>query len=358
MNWYLKPAKAIDHDAVKRAVARQNSLTKPPGSLGQLEQTAVRLCGMMGDRPNPDRPAIVVFAADHGVADENVSAFPQVVTGEMVRNFANGGAAICVLARASEASLEVVQLGTVNDPGELPGVVREIIAPASGNLLQQPAMDNEQLEQAMKAGKNAVERAQAKGRNIFIGGDMGIANTTAATAIICQALSLAGEDVAGPGTGLDAVGVRHKAEVVDQAIALHGDAIREPIDMLRCLGGFEIAALAGAYIAAAQHGMPTIVDGFIASSAALAAVRINPDAANWMLLSHISAEPGYAPVQHALEEVTGSTPLISLAMRLGEGSGAATVIPVIRNACRLHNEMATFGQAGVSEGSLPTPGEQ
>ena len=350
LSWYTEAVKQIDQQCVDRAIARQNTLTKPPGSLGQLEQIAIRLCGMLGDKPDPDKPAIVIFAADHGVADENVSAFPQVVTGEMVRNFANGGAAICVLSRAIGASLEVVQLGTVNDPGEMNGVVRAIIAPASNNLLQQPAMDDAQLEQAMAHGKAAVERALDAGRNIFIGGDMGIANTTAATAIICKFLGLPGSDIAGPGTGVDENGVRHKAEVVDKAIALHRNTMTDPIQVLRCLGGFEIAALAGAYIAAAQRGLPVVVDGFIASAAALAAVRINPESAGWMLLSHVSAEPGYVAVQAALEQACNAAPLISLQMRLGEGSGAAVVMPLILNACRLHNEMATFDQAGVSEG--------
>lgn len=350
MNWFQHAAQPVDQAAVDRAIARQNTLTKPPGSLGQLEQVAIRLCGMMGDTPQPDRPAIVVFAADHGVAEENVSVFPQAVTAEMVRNFSTGGAAICVLARNIPASLEVVHLGTVNDPGPLPGVVREIIAPASANLSKSAAMDSAQLNQAMEAGRSAVKRALQAGRNIFIGGDMGIANTTSASALICAFLDLPADQVSGPGTGLAPEGVAHKADVIGHALALHKAQMTDAVETLRHVGGFEIAALTGAYIAAAQAGLPVIVDGFIASSAALAAVKINPGCARWLILSHVSAEPGYRRLQQALEPLTGCPPLIDLGMRLGEGSGAAVVLPMIQIACRLHNEMATFAQAGVSEG--------
>lgn len=352
MRWYQQSVKPINKQCVARAIARQNTLTKPPGALGALEDIAVRLCGMMGDTPNPDKPAVVVFVADHGVAAEHVSAFPQVVTGEMVRNFAAGGAAICVLSRAINALLEVVQLGVVNDPGEIDGVVRAIIAPASNNMLQSPAMTEQQFAAAMQQGRAAVQRATHAGCNIFIGGDMGIANTTAATAIICQTLGLPGSAIAGPGSGVDQNGVQHKADVVDRAIALHAQTMLDAGQVLRCVGGFEIAALAAAYIAAAQQGMPVVVDGFIAAAAALAAIGINPGVADWMLLSHVSAEPGFRPVQQALEQAGCSAPLISLQLRLGEASGAAMVMPLILNACRLHNQMATFEQAGVSAGGL------
>ena len=350
MTWFKQPVHNIDQSSVDFAKERQNTLTKPPGSLGMLEEVAIRLSGMMGKAPNPDQPAITVFAGDHGVAAENVSAFPQVVTGEMVRNFASGGAAICVLSKAANATLEVVNLGTVNNPGELSGVVQAVIAEQTQNLAMGPAMSQDQLEQGMQQGQAAIERAVRSGKNIFVGGDMGIANTTAATALICAYLHKPAAEIAGPGTGLDAKGVAHKAKIIDDALALHQCTEKSPEEVLRRLGGFEIAALAGAYIAAAQKGMPVVIDGFITSAAALAACRINPHCGKWMLLSHVSAEPGYAAVQAALMEATGSAPLINFNLRLGEGSGAATVLPLIQNACRLHNEMATFAEAGVSEG--------
>lgn len=348
MNWIERHSKPISLVAVERARQRQDSLTKPPGSLGQLEEVAIRLAGMLGDQPQVNAPAIVVFAADHGVAEENVSAFPQAVTGEMVRNFANGGAAICVLAKAAGATLEVVNLGTVNNPGPLPGVVDATIAPATANLATGPAMNEQQLGDALRAGRDAVNRAVAAGADVMVGGDMGIANTTAASALACAYLDIAGEQMAGPGTGLDSAGVRHKATVIERALTLHKASLGNATGILRRLGGFEIAALCGAMIAAAQQGLPFVVDGFIASSAALAATRINPGCANWLVLSHVSAEPGYMVLGANLAEVTGSRPLLDLGMRLGEGSGAALALPLLRTACKIHNDMATFAEAGVS----------
>lgn len=291
MNWIDQHCKSISLVAVERARQRQNSLTKPPGSMGQLEEVAIRLAGMLGDRPDFDAPAIVVFAADHGVAAENVSAFPQAVTGEMVRNFANGGAAICVLAKTMEATLEVVNLGTVNNPRPLAGVVDATIAAATENLATVPAMDEQQLGKALDAGRDAVGRAVAAGADMIVGGDMGIANTTAASAMACAYLDVSAARMAGPGTGLDNAGVQHKAAVIERALALHKAGLGDAREVLRRLGGFEIAALCGAMIAAAQQGLPFVVDGFIASSAALAATRINPGCANWLVLSHMSAEP-------------------------------------------------------------------
>lgn len=346
--WYLEPVKPIDQDAISRGETRQASLTKPPGSLGELERVAVRFCGMLGDSPVIRSPSVVVFAADHGVAADGVSAFPQAVTGEMVRNFSSGGAAISVLSRAQEARLEVVQLGTVNDPGDLPGVIRAIIAPCSGNLATEPAMTAEQVEMALTAGKDAVTRAAGKGADMLLPGDMGIGNTTAAAAMTCAYLDLPAEQVAGPGTGLDVDGVARKVAVITAALERHADYLDSPMAVLRILGGFEIAAMAGACIAAAQRGMPVLVDGFIASAAALAAIRLQPDTAGWLQLCHRSAEPGHTPLIEELSRVTGSRPLLDLGLRLGEGSGAAITLPLIRLACELHCRMATFEEAGVS----------
>lgn len=349
MNWISEPIEPISEEAVARAMQRQATLTKPPGSLGQLEDLAVRLCGMLGDRPQITSPAIIVFAADHGVAVENVSAFPQAVTGEMVRNFAKGGAAICILAKAAEASLEVVNMGTVNDPGDLEGVFANVIAPSTDNMVHQPAMTEGQVTAALDAGRRAVDRAISRGADLVIGGDMGIANTTSASALACAYLGLAPAEMAGPGTGLDDAGVAHKARIIEQALSRHRKHLDDPVDVLRRLGGFEIAALAGAIIRSAQKRLPFVVDGFIASSAALGAIRIRPACSSWLLLSHASAEPGYGRLGAKLSEETRTRPLLDLQMRLGEGSGAALAIPLIKSACRVHNEMATFAEAGVSE---------
>lgn len=344
-DWLGASIKPLNQEKAQAALARQGQLTKPPGALGQLESVAVRLAALQGvERPSVDRVAIAIFAADHGVAAENVSAFPQAVTGEMVKNFARGGAAISVLARTLNANLEVVNLGTVNDPGELPGVVRAIIAPATANFAQDAAMTEAQLMQALQAGRDSVLRAQQNGAHLFIGGEMGIANTTAAAALACALLGVAPQKLAGPGTGLDQAGVAHKAAVLENALALHSAHFETPLECLRRVGGFEIAALTGAYLSCAQVGLPVLVDGFIATAAALAAVRIAPDCAAWQFFAHGSAEPGHAHLLAALD----ARPLLSLDMRLGEGSGAAAALPLMRLACALHNDMATFAEAGVS----------
>jgi nicotinate-nucleotide--dimethylbenzimidazole phosphoribosyltransferase len=346
IDWLNVPA-AIPNEARRlEAEARQQILTKPPGALGRLEALAIRLAALQDTaQPRVEHVHITVFAGDHGVAAEGVSAFPQAVTGEMVRNFANGGAAICVLARALNATLEVINLGTVNNPGPLDGVKDYRLGPGTANFTQAPAMDVHQLACALAAGRHAAERAHLAGVQLFIGGEMGIANTTAATALACALLGHAPDRLAGPGTGLDVAGVARKSKVIQRALDLHNGHMDSPIAALRRVGGFEIAALAGAYIACAQMGIPVLVDGFISGSAALAAVRLRPGVENWLLFAHASAEPGHRLILEALD----AQPLLSLGMRLGEGSGAATAVPLLRMACALHNEMATFAEAAVSE---------
>lgn len=360
--WWLAPVKSWDEPAQAAAQRRRAQLTKPPGALGVLEEVAVRLAAMRGTEcPRLDRVWISVFAADHGVAEEGVSAFPQAVTAEMVKNFARGGAAINVAARSVEANLEVVNLGTVQDITELAGVRHEVIASSTANFTQAPAMTVEQCVQALLAGRRSVERALADGAQLFIGGEMGIGNTTAATALVCALLHEAPERLAGPGTGLDANGVAHKAAVIRRALATHGFSgasgqhprpgnkkagDESALLALQCLGGFEIAALAGAYLACAKAGLTVLVDGFISSAAALVAESLCPGTARWFLYAHVSAEPGHARLLTALQ----ARPLLSLGMRLGEGSGAAVAVPLLRLACALHNGMATFAEAGVSQG--------
>ncbi len=344
--WLGLPVADFNEEARRSAETRQQVLTKPPGALGSLERLAIEFCAMQGrTRPRIQRVHIAVFAADHGVAAEGVSAFPQAVTGEMVRNFASGGAAISVLARELGATLEVINLGTVNDPGSVQGVTNYRLASSTGNFTVEPAMSERQLALALNVGRQTVEGAKTAGAELYIGGDMGIANTTAATALAAVLLNLAPQQLAGPGTGLDSKGVAHKVAVIERALALHRAHFGSPLEALRRLGGFEIAALAGSYIACAQMGVPVLVDGFIASAAALAAKSIRPQAERWFLFSHASAEPGH---QHMLSAL-GARPLLDLGMRLGEGSGAAVAVPLLRLACALHNDMATFEQAGVSE---------
>lgn len=343
--WINDPVKTLDENARAAAVARQAQLTKPPGALGQLETIATTLAAMQGTAtPRINHIHMTVFAADHGVTREGVSAFPQEVTLEMVKNFSRGGAAINVLANALNASLDVVNLGTVATTEDvLNGVINQTIAPCSGNIAKEQAMDSIQLAQALTAGKDAIKRAQDHNAQLFIAGDMGIGNTTPSTALICKLTGLSPQQVAGPGTGLSQQGVTHKVAVLEQALACHTEA-NSPIDILQCLGGFEIAALTGAYLHAAQVGLPVLVDGFIASAAALVAIQHNPDCQQWMFFSHASAEPGHQHLMNAIQ----TTPLLNLGLRLGEGSGAAIAAPLLQLACQLHNEMATFEEAAVS----------
>lgn len=352
MDWLHVPVAAPNTMARRAASARQRILTKPPGALGRLEALAIRLAALQGTaQPRVERVHIAVFVGDHGVAAEGVSAFPQVVTGEMLRNFARGGAAICVLARALGATLEVINLGTVNDPGPLEGVKNYSLGPGTANFTMEPAMSEHQLACALHAGRHATERAKLGGAQMFIGGEMGIANTTAATALVCALLGENPERLAGPGTGLDTNGIARKVKTVQRALDLHRNHLASPWEALRRLGGFEIAALAGAYIACAQIGLPVLVDGFIASGAALAATRLRPGVEDWLLFSHVSAEPGHRILLESLRV----QPLLDLGLRLGEGSGAAAAVPLLRLACVLHNEMATFAEAGVSVASGTPP---
>lgn len=347
-HWLDIPCAPLNEHARHAAEQRQTQLTKPSGALGRLETLAIQLAAMQGTPlPTLKHVHIVVYAGDHGVAVEGVSAFPQAVTAEMVRNFARGGAAISVLAHQLNASLEVINLGTVVDTSTLEGVLNLGLGLGTKNFTQEAAMDEEQLTRAINAGRQSAERARIAGAQLFIGGEMGIGNTTAATALACVLLDAPPQALTGPGTGLDAQGVSRKAEVIRRALALHRAHLGEPphaMETLRRLGGFEIAALTGAYIACAQMGIPVLIDGYIASTAALVATHHCHGANNWFIYTHTSAEPGHGPVLQALD----AYPLLDLKMRLGEGSGAAVALPILRLACALHNYMATFDEAGVS----------
>ncbi|MCK4864427.1 MAG: nicotinate-nucleotide--dimethylbenzimidazole phosphoribosyltransferase [Gammaproteobacteria bacterium] len=347
MNGLDAPIAEISEAAIQAANERQLQLTKPPGSLGKLEELAIMFSAIQKtQKPIIKNVHISIFAADHGIAAENVSAFPQVVTTEMVKNFSSGGAAICVLAKEIGAKLEVIDLGTVVEAGDLDGVISARIAPGTANFANQAAMTQKQLDKAFDAGVAAVQRAIDFGAHIFIGGDMGIANTTSATALACVYLDKAPADLAGSGTGLDKQGVSHKVKVIEKALSMHEASLLDEIEVLRFFGGFEIAALTGAYIFAAQQGLPVVIDGFIATAAALAAIKIKPGCDAWFIYAHQSHEQGHRLILEALN----ADPLVNLNMRLGEGSGAAVVVPLLRQACALHANMATFAEAGVSTG--------
>jgi nicotinate-nucleotide--dimethylbenzimidazole phosphoribosyltransferase len=331
---------------VAAAEQRQSRLTKPAGSLGTLETVAVRLAGLQAtERPQARRAAIVLFAGDHGVTAQGVSAYPSAVTVEMLKNFAAGGAAISVLARELEAPLTVIDAGTLAEAA-IPGVIVDKPRRGTRDFSVEPALTAEEVGFALEAGRRAVARVAAEGADIILFGEMGIGNTTSAAAIAAALLARPPSELVGAGTGLDAARVAHKADVIARAFDRHGLARSgaTALEVLAAVGGLEIAALAGATIAAAQARIPVLVDGFIVTAAALAAVRLNPSCRPWLLFSHRSAERGHGMVLDAL----GADPILDLGLRLGEGSGAAVALAVVRLACSLHNGMATFEEAAVS----------
>lgn len=334
----------IDQRSEDAARTYQDTLTKPRGALGRLEDIACWFAGRQGKvNPDPVRPYIAVFAGDHGVCEEGVSAYPSVVTGEMVKNFARGGAAINVLARQIGAELAVVDVGVISELSEVDGIVHQKVRSGTANLLREAAMSEKDCAAAMAVGRNQAKAAIAAGANLLIAGDMGIGNTSASACLICRLTDAQAEAVVGRGTGIDDAAYRHKVEVVKQALERVQDISDR--ELLQELGGLEIAAMAGFYLQAAESGVPVLIDGFIAAAAALAACAVEPTARGWMLASHTSLENGHALALAAL----GLEPLIDLKMRLGEGSGAAVVVPLLQSAIALHNEMATFESAGVTD---------
>ncbi len=345
MDWLTTPPESPSEKYAIEAESRQKNLTKPSGSLGELENIAIKLAALQKkSSPICSNIHITIFAGDHGVAVENVSAFPQSVTGEMIHNFSYGGAAISVLARELNASLEVINLGTVNELEPLYNVKDYRLGNGTNNFTKHPAMSNQQVCNAIHAGRQATERAKLNGAELFIGGEMGIGNTTSATALSSVLLNAPVEQLIGPGTGINETQIKHKISTIKKAVILHKDEMRQPIDVLSRLGGFEIAALAGSYISCAKIGLPILIDGFISSAAALVAEKLSPGSKQWFLFSHQSAEPGHKLILNALD----AQPLLNIGMRLGEASGAAIAIPLIRLACSLHNDMATFSQTNVT----------
>jgi nicotinate-nucleotide--dimethylbenzimidazole phosphoribosyltransferase len=338
---------AIDVEARDAARARQLQLTKPPGSLGRLEDLA---CWFAARARNPvpasPRCEIFVFAGDHGVAQRGVSAFPQSVTAQMVINFARGGAAINVLARLDDCHIEVVDVGVASSEPPPPGVRNERVRAGTRDLASTAAMTADELRAALAVGERCARSALGRGAGLLIAGDMGIANSTSAACLICAFTGATAESVVGRGTGVDDAGLARKREVVQIALArVAQEGVQDAARMLAELGGLEIAAIAGFYIESARSGVPVLLDGYISTAAALAAAAIEPGVVDWMLASHRSAEAGH---RIALEKL-GLEPLLDLRMRLGEGSGAALTLPILRAALALHAKMATFGEAGVSE---------
>jgi nicotinate-nucleotide--dimethylbenzimidazole phosphoribosyltransferase len=326
------------------AFLRQCELTKPAGALGRLEVLAIELAGLQHtDRPRAACAPIIIFAGDHGIAAQGVSAYPQDVTVAMMANFAAGGAAISVLARELGSSLEVVDAGTLAAV-PVPGVVTDKPRRGSRDFSRGAALEAADIGFAFDCGQRAVARAAAIAPDILILGEMGIGNTTSAAAIAAALLGKEAETITGSGTGLDAAGRERKARVIAAALAHHRLTPDDsPERILYAVGGLEIAAICGAIVAAAQRRIPILVDGFIVSVAALTASRLNPSCRPFLIFSHRSAEQGHRMVLDALD----ARPLLDLDLRLGEGSGAAVALPILRLACALHNGMATFAEAAV-----------
>jgi nicotinate-nucleotide--dimethylbenzimidazole phosphoribosyltransferase len=344
---------AVPDLAIEAAArAHQRELTKPLGSLGRLEDIACWLAARWGTViPQMPRSEIFVFAADHGVASRGVSAYPQNVTEQMLLNFAHGGAAINVIAPLVDARVEVVDAGVASERPTPPGIRNERIAPGTHDLANGPAMSIEQAEAALALGERCVKESAARGANLLIAGDMGIGNTTAAACLISAFTGAPAANVVGRGTGVDDEALARKRVIVEAAVARWRakSSADLPLQTLAELGGLELAAMAGFYVAAARNGIPVLLDGYLSAAAALVAVALDPGAREWMLASHRSAEAGHAVALQALE----LSPLLDLGLRLGEGTGAALALSLVRAAVALHRDMATFTAAGVSK-ALPS----
>jgi len=330
----------------ERAWARLDSLTKPPRSLGLLEEIAQRVAVLQRtERPSLPNKAIVLMAGDHGVTAQGISPYPSEVTAQMVANFATGGAAINQLARHAGARVVVVDVGVANALTVTEGVIQARVADGTADMSVGPAMSREQALAAIRVGMDQVASLAADGLDLVGTGDMGIGNTTASAALVSVLAGVDPADVVGPGTGLDDAGVRHKAEVVRRAIALNVPDPADGLDVLAKVGGLEIAGLAGVVIGAASRGIPVVSDGYISGAATLVALSIAPAARPWVFASHRSAEPGHRVVLEAL----GLRPVLELDMRLGEGTGGALAMELMDAACAVMSGMATFAEAGVSD---------
>lgn len=333
----------ITASARDAALARQAQLVKPPGSLGRLEELAVWLAGVTGEERPTLRPRLVVAAADHGVALAGVSAYPPEVTAQMLGTVATGRAAVSVLARETGTPVTVVDAG-VRDAPPIDGVRRLDLQP-SADLATGPALTDEQLRTALDAGRALAAEAKARGENVLVGGELGIGNTTPATALTCWLTGRTPAELTGRGTGLDPDGVARKAALIARALDLHGPSIDGPLEALRRLGGADVAVLTGLALGAYEHGLGFVCDGVIATAAVGIAQRHEPALTPWLLAGHRSQEPAHT----ALLDALGLRPVLELDMRLGEGSGAVAALAILRLAAATHDQMATFAEAGVSE---------
>jgi nicotinate-nucleotide--dimethylbenzimidazole phosphoribosyltransferase len=346
LNTVLNSIKPLDTKVMEAARQRQDMLTKPHGSLGRLEELSVQISGIKADLfPSLERKAIITMAADHGVVAEGVTLYPQEVTRQMVLNFLNGGAGINVLAGHIGARVIVVDMGVIGGFPPTPGLICKMIDFGTRNMAQGPAMTRQKAIAALESGIDLVEAEASRGLDILATGDMGIGNTTASSAIFAALSGYPVSRITGRGAGIDDKQLAHKISVIEKALALNKPDPKDALDVLAKVGGFEIGGLAGVILAGAAKRIPVVIDGFISGAAALIATVLSPGAKDYIIAAHLSAESGHG----LLLEYLGLKPLLNLNMRLGEGTGAALGISLAEAAVKILTQMATFGEAGVSE---------
>ena len=339
----------IDETARKTAVSRQNQLTKPAGSLGRLEEIAVQIAGITGNpRPHFQQKGVIIMAGDHGVSTEGVSAYPAEVTPQMVLNFLYGGAAVNVLAKQAGASVTIVDVGINCEMPKHPFLQQRKVKMGTNNMTKGAAMSRAEVEQALQVGLDVVQHKIDDGLNLVAIGEMGIGNTTAATAITAVFTQQPIAKITGRGTGIDDQRLAHKIQIIERAIAVNQPNAEDPLDVLAKVGGLEIAGLVGVVVGAAVNRVPVVMDGFIASSAALVAAKLVPEIRPYLIAGHSSVEPGH---QAILKELN-LEPLLHLDLSLGEGTGAVLAFHLIEAAVRTLDEMATFAEAAVSRKNM------
>lgn len=347
MDEFIRDIEPPSEEWRQKARVRLDSLTKPLGSLGRLEDIASQVAAIRGEKlRDPISRAAYVFAADHGVTEEGVSAYPREVTRQMVLNFLSEGAAINVLSRLHRVALHVVDVGVDTNFGSMPGLLHHNVRRGTRNMLREAAMSEDEVAKALRVGYQLGVEAAVAGHGLIAIGEMGIGNTTAASAITCALTGAPATLATGKGTGVEPTAYANKVRVVEAAVARHCSAssTTSPLEILRCLGGLEIAAMAGMVLAGARYRLVVVLDGFISTAAAALAVGMAPNVLGYLIAGHRSEEPGHKLLQEHLK----LEPLLSLGMRLGEGTGAVLAMPVIESALALYQQMATFSSAGVS----------
>lgn len=341
----LARIRPVNHGLLAQAQLKLDNKTKPPGSLGRLEEFARRMAAISGVMmPDTSKKVIFTFAGDHGIVEERISLYPSEVTTQMVFNFLNGGAGVNVLARHSGVEVRVVDVGVDYDFGETPGLIHRKVARGTRNFAKGPAMTREEAVAAMKVGIDMADQCKAEGVGLVGTGEMGIGNTTPSSAIIAAISGKSVTEVTHRGTGIDDAALKHKISVIEQGLALNKPDGSDPLDVLTKVGGLEIAAIAGLVLGCAANSLPVVIDGFISTAGALIASELHPHVAEYIFAAHESVEIGHS---FMLERI-GVRPILDLDFRLGEGTGAALAMGLIDAGVKVMKEMATFDEAGVS----------